>query len=316
MLHMSNTLVNHHQPILEPIGQNNTVASTTTDKVVGYGRSFASFGEIVQGRLSNGEDFLITIPVDLWSVCELSCDTIDGTSVINAEFSKSKAVAESLLAALNMDSGLNIRIRINSEIPVGKGLSSSTADMLAVVRAFQEAFGVIVTEEFISRLFVQIEPHDALHYPASVAYNHRKGKLLLKFNYIPDFYIVAVDSGGELSTVEYNRNLSFSKELLYQYDALYMDLTDAFVHRDDAAIARCAHRSATLHVQRTGNTFLANVLRKADELDVWGVLATHSGTCGGFILPGSASRQTIDETSAAVSNLGHVFCTRTLKMLS
>ena len=173
------------------------------ERLVGHGKSFASFGEIVQGRLSNGEDYLVTIPIDLWSTCELVCDPIDGASFIDTSFSKSREVAEHMLEILGMATGVKIGITFTRNIPIGKGLSSSTADMLAVVRAFQEVFGIIVTEEFISRLFAKIEPHDGLHYPMSVVYNHRQGKLLNKLNYIPDFNIIAVDAGGELSTVEY-----------------------------------------------------------------------------------------------------------------
>lgn len=289
---------------------------TAQPLVRGYGKSFASFGEIVQGRLSNGEDFLVTLPVNLWSTCTLECETLAGDSLIQSEFAKSKAVAEQLLTALGLETGWHIRLQLQSEIPIGKGLSSSTADMLAVVRAFQDTFGVMISESFISRLFTQIEPHDGLHYASSVAYNHRQGKLLQAFHYIPDFQIVAVDVGGELSTLEYNKKLCFSPHWLQAYDALYQQLATAFAQRDDAAIARCATQSARLHVERTGNAFLAAVLQRAAQLEVMGVLATHSGTCAGFMLAGQAQAAQLEVIRQAVSDLGHVFNTRTLKILS
>ena len=54
--------------------------------VVGYGKSFASFGEIVQGRGSDNEDFLVTLPIDLWSTCELVCSPINGPLVVECEW--------------------------------------------------------------------------------------------------------------------------------------------------------------------------------------------------------------------------------------
>ena len=286
-----------------------------TEKRVGYGKSFASFGEIVQGRLSNGEDFLVTIPIDMWSICELSYEPIEGDSFVATKFSKSQEVAEQMLNVLGMTRGAQITIEFTRNIPIGKGLSSSTADMLAVVRAFQEVFGVLVTETFISRLFAQIEPHDALHYPMSVAYNHRQGNLLNKLGYIPNFNIIAVDAGGELSTVEYNKHLNFSQEILSEYDQLYQNLLLAFTQKDDREIARCAKRSAELHVKRTGNQFLDKMLKYATQLDVIGVLATHSGTCAGLLLAGDAPEVQISQLMTEAAKIGHVFHTKTLKIL-
>ena len=286
-----------------------------TGKLIGYGKSYASFGEIVQGRLSNGEDFLVTIPVDMWSTCELVCEAFDGPSFVEAKLSKSKLVAEQMLKVLGLDVGKKLTIDFTRNIPIGKGLSSSTADMLAVVRAFQEVFGIIVTENFISRLFTAIEPHDGLHYYMSVAYNHRQGSILSKLNYIPDFNIVGVDMGGKLSTEEYNKNLNFSPLYLDEYDKLYNDMLVAFATRNDVDIAKCAQKSAELHVDRTGSTFLAQLLDKVEELDVLGVIATHSGTCGGFLLPGDASVDELDNLEKEITGFGRVFRTKTLKML-
>jgi uncharacterized protein involved in propanediol utilization len=285
------------------------------EKLIGYGKSYASFGEIVQGRLSNGEDFLVTIPVDMWSTCELVCEPFDGPSFVKAKLLKSKLVAEQMLKVLDMGIGNQLTIDFTRNIPIGKGLSSSTADMLAVVRAFQEVFGIIVTESFISRLFAAIEPHDGLHYYMSVIYNHRQGNLISKLNYIPDYHIIAVDNGGELSTKEYNKKLQFTTDDLSEYDALYNKLLIAFAMRDDNEIAKCAHRSTVRHIKRTGNEFLAKMVEMSLEIDTLGVLATHSGTCGGFLLPSSASEELLESVSTEAAKLGDVFRTKTLRIL-
>ena len=281
-------------------------------RAVGEGASFASFGEIVQGQRSDGEDFLITLPVDRWSRGRVSWEAIDGPSRVDAELVKSRRVAEELLRLLGLGSGLRLRVELAREMPIGKGLSSSTADMLAVVRACQALFSVQLSDTCISRLFARIEPHDALHYPTSVAYNHRRGRLLARFDYTPDFQIVAVDAGGEVCTEAYNGSLDFCPGLRAEYDLLYRDAVSAFAARDDAAIARCALRSTRLHVERTGNPFLRRLLALAGCLDVLGLVATHSGTCGGFLLSGHAAEDVLAGVEAAVAHRGAVFRTRTL----
>lgn len=276
------------------------------------GRSFASFGEVAQGRLSTGQDFLVTLPIDMWSTCRARCEPIDGPSVVTCDLLKSTAAARGLLEAAGLRTGVHLRLELSRTMPVGKGLSSSTADMLAVVRAVREVLDLELDELAISRLFAAIEPHDALHYPSSVIYDHRQGRLLHRLEHIPAFRIVGVDAGGELSTLEYNQRLSFTPACLAAYDRLHDDLRAAFAGRDDEAIARCASRSAELHAARAAPGFLARALERVDEVGVLGLLATHSGTCSGFLLPGDASDAEVARVEAAVADLGHVFTTRTL----
>lgn len=278
------------------------------------GQAFASFGEVVQGRRRDGEDFLITMPVDLWSHCRVRWAACDGPSQVYAELLKARRIAEELLRLLGLETGVRLCIRLTRQIPIGKGLSSSTADMLAVLRACQALFGVTLSERCISRLFARIEPHDALHYPTSVAYNHRRGRLLTHFGYTPDYRILGVDAGGRVCTQAYNASLTFGPDLLGAYDALYQEAAAAFAARDDAAIARCATRSVMLHVERTGNILLGRLLAQAAATDVLGLLGTHSGTCGGLLLPGDADDATLERLTAAVAHLGSTFRARTLRL--
>ena len=287
------------------------------DVCVGYGKAFGSFGEIVQGRLSNNEDFLVTLPVDLWSTCEITCTTINGPVIVECDLAKSRSVVSLALDALGITRGYHLAVQFTRNIPIGKGLSSSTADMLASLRALQEIFGFLLRETYVSRLFSEIEPHDALHYNNSVVYNHRQGRLLHDLGYIPRFHILAVDGGGEVDTVDYNRRLKFAPDDQRDFDALLTDLLAAFKAQDDAAIAACATRSARIHVRRTGSPHLARALEAMDSFGPSGILATHSGTCAGFLYPIGQPREALDITTERLrQHFGApVFATRSLDLL-
>jgi len=66
------------------------VKRTNLNKILGYGKSFGSFGEICQGRLKNKNDFLITLPIDLWSTCEILRSKINNESKVETNLKKSK----------------------------------------------------------------------------------------------------------------------------------------------------------------------------------------------------------------------------------
>jgi L-threonine kinase len=282
-----------------------------------FGKAFGSFGEIVQGRLSDGRDFLVTLPIELWSRCELICTPIAGPLVIDCDLAKSRALVGLVLKELGIDAGFHISCAFTRSIPIGKGLSSSTADMLAALRAVQDVFGFLFTEEFISRLFAEVEPHDALHYDASTAYNHRRGTLIRAFGYIPSFTIVAVDHGGAVDTVLYNQTVSFSTSETERYDELFGRLERAFERRQDKSIAECATESARMHADRRGDAALQKAVRLAGPLGCLGVVAAHSGTCAGFLLPSDVNAATVGGVTDQLRKEfdGHVFVTRTLRLL-
>jgi uncharacterized protein involved in propanediol utilization len=288
-----------------------------TRPLLGYGKAFGSFGELVQGRLSTGDDFLITLPVDMWSACEVTCSPLEGRSVVACPLPKSRAVAERMLGHLGKGEGYRLTIDFTRDIPIGKGLSSSTADMLATVRALQEIFGVIVTEGFVSRLFASIEPHDALHFYMSVAYNHREGTLLRKMYHVPRYRIVAVDGGGTIDTEEYNRTLTFTAEEMRAFDALYLEACEAFDRRDDVALARCARAATELHVRRSGRRVLGAILALADRCEALGAVTAHSGTCAGLLFPKEAPRAQLERVRDLVTRETGMstFLTQTLEIL-
>lgn len=271
----------------------------------------------MQGRTSAGEDFLVTLPTDLWSTCELVCSPINGPLVVECNLEKSGAVLSHMLAELGIERGYHFQSNFKSNIPVGKGLSSSTADMLATLRAVQEIFGVLLSEEFISGLFSAIEPHDGLHFNSSVVYNHRAGRLVENLGYVPNFTIIAVDDGGSIDTLAYNRQVSFSPVMTRRFDDLLAALCEAYRSRDDLKIAQCATESARIQIERIGSELLRKVLDISESLGALGVVATHSGTCAGLLFNQNIDTRKLEQIAHHLRNTldREVFLTRTLHLL-
>ncbi|PCJ25994.1 MAG: hypothetical protein COA97_06705 [Flavobacteriales bacterium] len=286
--------------------------------LTGYGKSFASFGEIIQGRKSNNEDFLITIPIDLWSICTLTMIQREGPRVINSNFEKSKQVAVIILDKLGVVANYELNISFSRSIPIGKGLSSSTADMLSTIRALQELFGFLLRPKVVSSIFKTIEPHDGLMYKSSVCYNHRTGTLLEDLDYVPKINIIAIDFGGVVDSIEYNKKLKYSDDILKQYDHLYDETINAFKNEDDYKIAQCATRSLEIDLISSEDAIRKKVLDSFKTLDAMGIINTHSGTCIGLIYPNSLSKTELKSKEEKVSSLfGYpTFSTSSLNLLT
>ena len=246
------------------------------------------------------------------------CTPINGPLVVECELEKSQAVLYHVLDELDISYGYHLGCTFTRNIPIGKGLSSSTADMLAALRARQEVFGFLLTETFVSRIFAAIEPHDALHYNNSVAYNHRRGYLIANYGYVPAFTIIAVDDGGMLDTLSYNSGVSFTESVTRRFDGLLTRLADAYNSHDDLTIAACATESARIHLERTGKRLLQEVLPRMDRFAPLGLVATHSGTCAGLLFDRNIDAKLLARLCGDISDAfgKDVFATRTLKLLT
>ena len=124
-----------------------------------YGICPASCGEFVQGVLDN-EEYLSSYAINLFSVATLE----EGKEIIQKGPSKSRRAMELVFEkfGLPVDETKNISLNIKSQIPVGKGMASSTADIGATIKATLSMLNKTLTGEEISKLAVKIEATDSL----------------------------------------------------------------------------------------------------------------------------------------------------------
>src|SRR5262245_35467040 len=177
---------------------------------VGLGTANGTFGELLQGALpgageAEGEGrFLVTLPVARWSTarCELGPDG-GGVRVNPPGKSKAAALAGSLLIELGWPP--DAALSLHSSIPEGKGLASSSADLVATARAVMAVTGGHVSLARLGELLTAIEPTDGVMHPGIVAFDHRRGRLLSTLGRLPMLQIVAVDQGGSVDTLAFNR---------------------------------------------------------------------------------------------------------------
>ncbi len=107
----------------------------------GISSAFGTFGELLQGVDEDGVDFLVTLPISCWSTATfVTRPSSPGITVSPAYKHKAVALARAMLTSAGFTGGG--RLVIGSAIPEGKGLASSSADLVATARAVGNAFGV------------------------------------------------------------------------------------------------------------------------------------------------------------------------------
>ena len=124
-----------------------------------YGICPASCGEFVQGILDN-EEYLSSYAIDMFSIATLE----EKVSDINLGPNKSRKAIEKVFEKFNipLKESRNISLDIDSNIPVGKGMASSTADIGATIRATLSLLNKKLNNEEISYIASDIEPTDSI----------------------------------------------------------------------------------------------------------------------------------------------------------
>lgn len=266
---------------------------------VGVGFCAASFGELLQGVLPGKQKFLVNLRISRGSTVKVSLASplysVQKEAQIAASYQrypKSYKLLRNVLSDLGSHN--DCLIEIDSDIPVGKGLSSSTADMVAAIRGLAKAASVVFREDYIGRIITEIEPNDGLQYQGTAAYHHATGKLIECLDWVPHFRILGVDFGGIVDTVTFNqRKFEFSTQQMMSYQTLLENMLDALRSHDSAAVAAFASESTRLWQAFRPRDEMEKVFELQVATGGLGVVNAHSGTYLGILY--DPSREDWDE---------------------
>ncbi|MGW8354472.1 GHMP family kinase ATP-binding protein [Streptomyces wedmorensis] len=254
-------------------------------RAVAVSSAFGTFGELLQGALpDDGPDFLVTLPIARWATATFEYTSArDGVEVFPATKTKARRVAEAVLARYAAGGG---SLRLDGSLPEGKGLASSSADLVATARAVASALGVDLPPRVVEDVLREIEPTDGVMYPGVVAFRHRDVELLDRLGALPPMTIVGIDEGGTVDTVAFNRiPKNFTAAERDEYARLLDDVRTAVRAGDAAAIGRVATRSAHLNQRLCRKRTLDAMTALSAEIGGVGVVTAHSGSTIGLLLP-------------------------------
>jgi L-threonine kinase len=257
--------------------------SSSLQTTTGVGRAFGTCGELAQGQFSSGEDFLITLPVNLWSEIHVTLDADSNSVRGDLQKQKTRLAIRKTLNALGF-STWGAAFYAQSELPEGKGMASSSADIVAACRAVSSALGVALSAEEISRIAIDIEPTDGVMYSGVVCYNHRQGRLLESFGDMPPARILILDTGNQVDTVAFNRIPKlYTRDEIQKIHRAYQLIKDGLQEKSLERIGLGATLSAEVNQRMLPKPHFEEILRVAKSHGASGVCAAHSGTVLGLL---------------------------------
>lgn len=281
-------------------GVNGTKEPAGRKLQVGVGKAIAHHGEFLQG-VFEGEDgrlhrALLTLPlaarqstITFWPKAQ------SGINTRPANRRKSSRAAALTLEYLGIPQAGG-DLTIESDIPVGHGYGSSTADVIAAIRATAAAAGTAVRRSTVCRLAVEAEgASDAIAFgDQAVLFAHREGRIIEHFGGdYPPLLVVGFRTGGArpISTLNLPR-ARYDPQEIEQFRVLRGLASRAIRRQDPRLIGSVATASARISQRHLAKPRFDAVLELAAAHGACGVQVAHSGTLMGALFDA-------DESSAA-----------------
>ena len=240
-------------------------------------------GELAQGLL-DGVLCMITCPVDLMSV--VSVELSPGNNKVSGpQDSPKTALAVQKTLAFLGELGSDAEVAIDSPLPRGKGMASSTADVAAAIAATAASVGQALTPGQIASIALSVEPSDGVMFPGIVAFDHRAGSLARHLGQPPPMRVVALDFGGAVDTVDFNstdRRDALAGQAPKMAEAARL-IEAGLQQGSPELIGRGASISSRANQEILPNAHLGDVMQLAAETGAVGVNVAHSGTVVGML---------------------------------
>ncbi len=259
---------------------------------VGTGRAMAHHGEILQGVFSDDAGglhrALITLPCPaLESVVTFWPEDGNEIRTRPAGMSKAARAARLTLDALGKPDMAGC-LTIETNIPISLGFGSSTADVVAAIRAVSVAIGVELRRALVCRLAVAAETaSDSIVFGEhAVLFAHREGHVMEFFpGEYPPLMVVGFISPDDppVDTLMFTP-ARYDRSEIESFRVLRGLARKAVLDQDVGLLGRVATASARINQRHLPKRHFDDLLKIGENSNALGVQVAHSGNLMGLLM--------------------------------
>lgn len=267
-----------------------------------------TLGELLQGPVMHGGTphiGLISLPIGRYSRVRFVQGPHDKTEDGLADKARCRCAIELYLErhGLVLPEGL---WSCASELPTGKGMSSSTADIVATIRCLDSLFQRRTPLETLTAILRAIERSDSVFLDRYALYLSGRQEVVHAFGTEPRFDACYVDEGGTVDTEAMGPMLLRHYEARLPVYARNLDAAlNAFAAADARAIAHCATTSAALSQEVNPKHCFDALLREQARFKADGIVVAHTGTLAGYLYARTLDPAEMGELSSFFDHIGH-----------
>lgn len=277
-------------------------------RLIHSGVCHGTLGELIQGPfIRNGELHigLISLPVKKYSCMHFIHDEDGCLNDDLAGKDKCRRAIDIYLYSHRKQPPRGKWIH-DSELLEGKGMASSTADIVATIRCLDAIFSYESSIESMTTILRQVERSDSVFLDNYALYLSGRQEVVHHFGSGPAFHACYIDEGDRIDTEQVGeRLLSHYERHLSDYAANLDRAIGAFLKEDLAMIARCSTASAVLGQEAVSKRNLDVLLANQERYQADGIVAAHTGSLLGYLYIHKPGPMQMGELSSFFHRLGY-----------
>ncbi|MEV5884731.1 hypothetical protein AB0L74_18685 [Streptomyces sp. NPDC052020] len=265
-----------------------------------------TLGELYQGPLRAGAEpdiAVVSFPVDRHSWVHFTPGTGSPDPLPLGE--KSATAARLFLEhfGLTLPPG---RWSACSELRVGVGMASSTADIVATLRCLFRLFTLPYDPDVVLGVLAAIERADSVFLDEFALHLSGRHRVIRRLGTDIGFHTAYIIEPGTVDTAAVtDLLLEHYRRYGEEYERCLADLLKGFASGDPAAVARAATASAALSQSVLPKAAFDRMLAHRERFGADGVFVAHTGCLIGYLFPGRLDAGLKSDLSAFFHSLGH-----------
>lgn len=266
---------------------------------------YGSCGELFQG-IVDGQELLISYHIQ------------QKNSVVWQEHpTQDKSLAKMQAAKDLLNINPSTPLTLMSQLPIGKGCASSTADIVATLQVLAHLKGERLSARQLTALCAKIEPSDSVAFDNWTAINPLTGKVQTQFAWQPHLYVYMLEPQAIIETLTLPRMSESSGFDIKASGDLYDQLTQAIQLKDLDYLGHVTTQCALLNQTRLPKVYLAELIQFVQAEKLIGLNIAHSGTVIGLLLkPNDLERLSELEHKISRQVWANYYQTRTLHQIT
>lgn len=238
-------------------------------------------GEYIQGWY-DGNPCLVSSPIDRYSRITIA----EGPGNLEALKPKTRKQVEAVFRrfAIPQREKEHVHFTMTSDIPLEKGMASSTADIAGMAAGLSAYFGLDLTPSDIGSLCTTIEPSDNLMFAELNLFNHISGAVLKEFDGTVAADILIIDFHGGIDTMSFNESQDdYSPDDLAIFAEIVAQFEKGVRTKSLVDIGAACTQSALLNQKRLKKNYLDGLISMSRDFGGLGTVIGHSGTVIGIM---------------------------------
>jgi len=238
-------------------------------------------GEYIQGWY-DGNPCLVSSPIDRYSRITIA----EGPGNLKSLKPKTQKQVEAVFRrfAIPQQEKEHLNFTMASDIPLEKGMASSTADIAGMAAGLSAYFGLDLTQTDIGSLCTGIEPSDNLMFERLNLFNHISGSVLKEFDGTVEADIMIIDFHGGIDTMTFNETQDdYSPADLDAFAEIVAQFEKGVRTKSLRDIGAACTQSAILNQKRLKKNYLDCLISLSRDFGGLGTVIGHSGTVIGVM---------------------------------